>query len=456
MIIGRDPQVAITLPGNDVSRRHAQLRLLGPASVEVVDLESRNGTLINGLQVQRGMLTAGDKLRVGNTVFVLTFRDDLDEQLAQAGRLQAIGEIAGRVVHDLNNVFTALSNNLFFLDALPGTTNLTNVDVRDVFQEMQEAVKRASNLGSQLLGFARSAPGEHSAVLLGQVIDEVVRLVRRTVPRSVRIDARIDDRLAALGERGHLFQVFLNLCVNAGDAMPKGGTLTVRGRERLVDPEEAARLGCASGAYAEVVVQDEGVGMDAETMQRVFEPFFTTRMEGTGLGLATVSEFVRQHGGTVQVESTPGEGTSFSVLLRLAETDRDISTRTTTQKMFRIDHTATLLVVDADHSVRSAVNRALERLSVTVYEAAQVSAALVQVQSHPQIDLVLLDLDLADVAADEAIVRLRAACNARIVVTCSPGDELRAASVGADGVLPKPFDPDAVWPFLTEPPKHRR
>ena len=453
LVIGRDPGASITLNSHDVSRRHATFHLDGNV-VQVEDLGSRNGTLVNGVRVQRQSITVGDKVRVGNAVFVLAYRDTVTDQVEHAGKLRTIGQLASRVTHDLNNVFTALINNLFFLDTLPGNTPLADGEVRECLSEMQQAVKRAADLGGQLMGLASSETSTPGSVEVAALVDEVLRLVRRTVPHGVSVEVEATDGLHVHGDRGQLVQILMNLCINARDAMPQGGTLRLSTRERAIDPERAERLRVRAGDYVQLAISDTGVGMEEETRRRIFEPFFTTkpRGQGTGLGLATVSEFVRQHGGAVELESAVGEGTTFIVLL-----PRDVvgggRPHITTQKVIAPGVDRTILIVDHDKALRSSVRRALDRLGLTVLEADRGSDALSRLDARPDIALVLVDIDLADMSAEEMLGRLRSRPTAPpMVVLCPPADRARAdalVATGAMGVVDKPFDPEAVCAFLS-------
>ncbi len=454
LIIGRDPAAGISLASHDVSRRHVQFRIDGP-SVEVSDLGSRNGTVVNGVRVTSSRLAPGDKVRVGNTVFVLAYRDEVSDQVEHAGKLQTIGQLASRVTHDLNNVFTALMNNLFFMDTLPGETAIADPEVRECLTEMQAAVKRAADLGGQLLGLAHAGTGESGAVDVADMVDEVLRLVRRTVPHAISVEVESEEGLRVSGDRGQLVQIFMNLCINARDAMPNGGTLQIACTNRVLDSVRAEVLRVRPGDFVQITVRDTGTGMDDETRRRIFEPFFTTKPkgEGTGLGLATVSEFVRQHGGALELASTLGEGSTFYVLLPRNPVGAT-TPHITTQKVMPPGDDRVVLLVDHDRALRSSVRRALQRLGMTVLEAARGSDAISRLDARPgEIDLILVDVDLADMSAEEMLARLsdREAAPAMVVLS-PPGEDARGEALiqaGALGVVPKPFEPDAICAFLS-------
>jgi PAS domain S-box-containing protein len=233
-----------------------------------------------------------------------------EEMLRQSQKMEAVGRVAGGVAHDFNNILAAvrLSASLLRMDVPP------DGEAQESLAEIEEAVERASALVRQLMAFSRRQVLQPKPVDLNRVVEGMRRMLHRLVPSGVEVVARVADEPAVvMADAVQLEQVLLNLCVNARDAMPHGGRLAVSvlraGDEGPPGPEERAGWWLA--------VEDTGVGMDAATLQRVFEPFFTTRGSGggTGLGLATVYGIVHQSGGELRVESVPGEGTVFHVFL---------------------------------------------------------------------------------------------------------------------------------------------
>lgn len=398
MILGRDPDAAITLEGSDVSRHHAQILVRPDGAVELVDLGSRNGTLVNGVRVHQHRLEAGDRLRFGATVLVLSRGDEVSVPDA---RPEVVGAVAGRVVHGLNNAFTSLANDLFFLDALPGITNFTDHEVRACLQEMQDVVRRAGDLGGQLLDVGRRGP---VAVPVAHLLDEVGRLVRRARPMNVRVDLPAGEHLAVYGERGPMLDSLFNLCLEVGGALPEGAVITLRAISRGISEASVAAFGVLeAGEHVEVSV----------------------------------------------LSSVPGEEPRL-LLPRVPGDARD-DVRTSTQKIFRAGNITELLVVDGDRNVRASVRRAMQRLGVTVREAGQASAALAQLQHHHDVGVVLIDLELTDLSASELVHRLRAMGRPLMIIVAAGREEsAHAAATGADDFLPKPFDPDALWAFLND------
>jgi CheY-like chemotaxis protein len=397
MLIGRDPEAEITIEGSDVSRHHAKIQLDEDGGIQMLDLGSRNGTLVNGVRVDRQRLGVGDRVRLGSVLFVLSIED----QGAQAPRRpEAAGAVAARVVRDLDNTFTALAHDLFFMDSLPGTTNLTDHGLRTCIQEMQDLVRRASGLSDQLLDIGRTSA---VVVPVAHLLEEAGRVVRRSRTLNVRVDLPAGEPLAVRGQRGAMLEVLADLCLDVGGELAEGAPLTVRATAVTIGETEADAAGVASpGDYVEVAVLSTISG----DPPRIFFPR-------------------AQHGDGMEA------GTS-------------------TQKIFSSGMAEEILVVDGDPLVRAAIRRALKRLGVTVREAAQGSAAMAQVQHHPEVSVVLVDLDVADQTAADLVARLRTVERPLvIVVMAGRQDASRVAATAADDYLPKPFDPDALWAFLT-------
>ncbi|MHC1742747.1 MAG: cache domain-containing protein [Syntrophobacteraceae bacterium] len=237
----------------------------------------------------------------------------LEEQLMQVRRLESIGQLAGGVAHDFNNMLTPI---LGYAELLRGDLPKDHPHVEDL-QQIIRAAERARDLTRQLLAFARKQTLEIRPVDLNAVIRGFESMLRRMIRENVAIEARLSDNVGIVsGDVGQIEQILLNLAVNAQDAMPEGGVLTIETGDVLVDPEHSRRLnGIAPGSYALMTIRDTGTGMDRGTLDRIFDPFFTTKGlgRGTGLGLSTVYGIVKQHQGHIVVQSEPGSGTSFDV-----------------------------------------------------------------------------------------------------------------------------------------------
>lgn len=239
----------------------------------------------------------------------------LEEQLRQAQKMEALGRLAGGVAHDFNNILTTiLGFSELLLASLPPASPMT-----EDLSEIHKAGERAAALTRQLLSFSRRQAIEPTLLDLNALATDLERMLRRLVLGSVEIRLGLEPGLGLVrADRGQLEQVVMNLVVNASDAMPAGGTLTMRsGNVDLEEAWELQHLDLEAGRYVKLSVTDTGTGMPPEILEHVFEPFFTTKGpgKGTGLGLATVYGIVKQAGGLITVESEVGQGTTFTVYL---------------------------------------------------------------------------------------------------------------------------------------------
>jgi two-component system cell cycle sensor histidine kinase/response regulator CckA len=244
----------------------------------------------------------------------VTDRRRVEQQLVRAQRMESMGGLASGIAHDLNNL---LSPMLLAVDLL--AADEPDPARAELLQTIRSSASRGSEMVARILSFARGADGERVPVAVGELIEEVVRLLCDSVSRDVEVVAELDDELPPLlGDPTQLHQVLLNLGVNGRDAMPDGGRLTLRARHvEVAASADAAVAGLAAGPHVLLEVSDTGVGMDAATQARVFEPFFTTKPPGagTGLGLSTTRTIVESHGGTLSVDSAPGRGTTIRIHL---------------------------------------------------------------------------------------------------------------------------------------------
>jgi two-component system, cell cycle sensor histidine kinase and response regulator CckA len=318
----------------------------------------------------------------------------LEEQLQQASKMEAIGRLAGGIAHDFNNLLTAVI----------GYANLVLPDIPkdDVKHErvaqIAHAADRAAALTRQLLAFSRKQVLDVKVININDVIQGMEEMLRRLIGEDVELVTQYRSSLGLVkADPGQIEQILLNLAVNARDAMPRGGKLTIETTNVLMDenfrrthPEAEADL------YVMFAVRDTGVGMDSETMAHMFDPFFTTKEKGlgTGLGLATVYGSVTQHQGHVVVESQPGNGASFKVYLPLVEEDLDATVATQVQDL-KLDGTETILVVEDEGAVRNLVCQALEMLGYSTLPARDPQQAIEISTSHDgPIHLLLSDVVL--------------------------------------------------------------
>jgi len=293
-----------------------------------------------------------------------------EQQLHQAQKMEALGRLAGGIAHDFNNVLTAILGHAELIQH----DRIDLVGARAAAAHVLEAGRRGAGLTGQLLAFSRCQVLKPTALDLDQVVRDIAPMIERLVGEAVILRLRTAGTRPVRADRSQLDQVILNLCVNARDAMPRGGELTIETRDVDLDPIRAAVLGAASGGpYVTLCVTDTGVGMDAETKAHLFEPFFTTKRAGagTGLGLATVDGIVRQSGGAVEVESAPGVGTTFFVHLPC-----DPAVAEATRRLETGGPPLTLLLAEDDPHLRRRAHRALLEAGFTVLEARDADEAL--------------------------------------------------------------------------------
>jgi PAS domain S-box-containing protein len=399
-----------------------------------------------------GRVLAGDDGRPARVIGLsldVTERIALEAQLRQAQKMEAVGQLAGGVAHDFNNLLTVITAaTRFARESLP-PDNPAGEDIAAI----DAAAARAAQLTRQLLAFSRKQLLKPERLDVSRVAREAEQMLRRLIGADVEIVADLAPGLPlVLADPGQLEQVLINLAVNARDAMPDGGRLTLRTAAVTVTPDEAARLGAGrvAGAYVRLSVRDSGIGMESDTLARLFEPFFTTKApgKGTGLGLATVYGIVKQSGGYVWVTSAPGAGTTFEIDLPAAATptaeavDPRADDMASGAAMARVD--ATLLLVEDDVAVRVVTRRILVRHGYTVLEAAHGAAALEVLDRHAgPVDLVLTDVVMPQMSGRAFAQELeRRRPGVRVLFMSGyTDDEILRRGVLAPGVgfLEKPF-----------------
>lgn len=315
----------------------------------------------------------------------------VEEQFAHSQKMEAIGHMAGGVAHDFNNILTAIMGFANFLSAaLPaGDPKCDDVD------QIIKAAERAAALTQQLLAFSRKQVVQLSVLNLDQIVPEVIKMVRRMIAEDIEFKTFLNSAPAnVLANQGQLGQVLINLAVNARDAMPNGGKLTFETAQVELDENYATNHpGVSPGRYVMLAVSDTGQGMSPEVVQRIYEPFFTTKEQGkgTGLGLSTVYGIVRQSGGSIFVYSEPGKGTTFKIYLpRVAEKSDEKPAEKPSLSSCR--GTETILLVEDDEFVRKFVYRVLLQNGYSVLEAATPREAIALCELQKDIHLMITDI----------------------------------------------------------------
>ena len=408
------------------------------------DREGRPRVFLNNVV---GFVEDGHLVRVWGTQRDVTDQRHLEEQFRQSQKMEAVGQLAGGIAHDFNNLLTAILGNtqLLMRELPPGDSKRGDVE------EIRKASERAASLTRQLLAYSRRQMLQPEVLDLNGVVAEMDKMLRRLIGEHIAlVTVPAPDLGRVRADPNQIEQVVVNLAVNARDAMPDGGKLTIEtSNVELDDTFAQAHLGSVPGPYALLTVTDSGTGMDATVRAHLFEPFFTTKEvgKGTGLGLATVYGIVKQSGGYISVYSEVGRGSSFKIYLPriAAPTDQPLGP----QRDGPARGTETVLVVEDEPAVLSLSTRALEAQGYLVLAASDAAAALRVVERHGStIHLLLTDVVMPGMSGRELADRLAAQRNGIRILYMSgyPGDAVvqhGGLAVGS-AFLQKPFSPDAL------------
>lgn len=365
----------------------------------------------------------------------------LEESMLHAQRLEQLGVLAGGIAHDFNNLALIILGH-----AELGLSETTDPSIRAHLEQIRVATLRASELTRQMLTYAGRVSSKLEPVDLGALVREMTELLRASVTKAADVKLRIDATdLTVFGEPGQLRQIVMNLITNASDALPEeGGTIRVQVSQRTIERDDLkdARLDATRGAgtYVALDVSDTGCGMDASTQERIFDPFFSTKFSGRGLGLASVLGIVRAHHGAIWVRSEPSRGSRLTVLLPKPDKVHVPATKSTPAQS-GIARCA--LVVDDQPMIRHLIDEFLRTLGFEVFTAADGRAALDVFRAHSkEIDVIVLDMMMPGMGGAEALSELRALRDDIPVVLLSgfftsdlPSDMGDAPTA----FLPKPF-----------------
>lgn len=319
-----------------------------------------------------------------------------EEALRQSQKMEAVGQLTGGLAHDFNNLLAGISGSLELMQTRMSQGRMGDLD--RYMTVAQGAAKRAASLTHRLLAFSRRQTLDPKPTNVNRLITDMEELIRRTVGPAIHLEVvGLAGLWPALIDPGQLENALLNLCINARDAMPDGGRITIETANKWMDEAGARQHDMPPGQYLSVGVTDTGTGMSPDLIDKVFEPFFTTKPtgEGTGLGLSMVYGFARQSGGQVRIYSEVGEGTTVCMYLprHYGEADEDDVTRRLSE-VERAGQGETVLIVDDEPSVRMLVTEVLEDLGYTAIEAADSVAGLKVLQSDVRIDLLVTDVGL--------------------------------------------------------------
>lgn len=334
----------------------------------------------------------------------ITEKKQLETQFLRAQRMESIGTLASGIAHDLNNVLAPILMSVQLL-----ALKLQDEQTRQWLNILESNAKRGAELVKQVVSFARGVKGDRTLVQVRHLISEIKQIAKETFPKSIEIRTDIaPDLWTVCGDATQLHQVLMNLCVNARDALPDGGILTISAKNVFLN-EESARLNLDAkvGSYIVIAVSDTGIGIPTEILDRIFEPFFTTKElgKGTGLGLSTVIGIVKSHSGFVKVSSKLGQGTDFEIYLPALK--ENVSASVEDPEMPR-GHGEVILVVDDEAAIRQITQSSLESYSYRVLTASDgIEALAMYAQHREEISLVLIDMMMPAMDGPTTIRTLR-------------------------------------------------
>jgi PAS domain S-box-containing protein len=393
-----------------------------------------------------GHVTFGDDGRAVRFIGVtqdITVSKRLEGQMRQAQKLEGIGQLAGGVAHDFNNLITVITGYAqMALDELPADHPL-----RDSIEEIRQAGLRATSLTRQLLTFSRRQASEPRPVVMNDLVRDFERMLNRLVGEDIDLILSLDPEAGVLrADPGQIEQVIMNLVINARDAMPGGGRIFLETATFFADEEYVQlRSGLAVGPYVMLSVSDTGTGMTEEVKAHIFEPFFTTKEagKGTGLGLSTVYGIVTQSGGTISVYSEPGHGSTFKMLFPAVQAEA----RTVAQQLTPTPKRGyeTILLTEDEAGVRKYVKRILERAGYQLLEAANGHEAMDVARQHRgPIHLLITDIVMPEMGGVDLVPQF-SSIRPEVPVLCMSGYSDRLWRCGEmSGYLQKPFTPKAL------------
>ncbi len=375
----------------------------------------------------------------------ITEKKQLEAQFYRIQRLESLGTLASGIAHDLNNI---LSPILAVAQLLP--LKLPNLDEKNqqLLKILEDSSKRCAQLVKRITSIAQSTEGKRVPLHLKPLLKEVEGIISSTFPKSIEICTNLEQNLwTVLGDQTQIHQVLMNLCVNARDAMPQGGTLKISAENFLVDYNYARmNLEAKEGPYVVITVSDTGSGMSADVLERIFEPFFTTKEQGqgTGLGLATVLGIIKNHRGFINVSSTIGEGSEFKVYLPAIAIEDEMAKQETDSSQMPKGNNELILVVDDEAFIREMTKTSLEQHNYRVLTASDaIEAFSIYITHKNEIRLVLLDIQMPSMDGLNAI-RILQQMDSSIKIIAMSGlasnrKLLDVSGIGVQAFLSKPY-----------------
>ncbi|MBW4477737.1 MAG: response regulator [Tolypothrix brevis GSE-NOS-MK-07-07A] len=370
----------------------------------------------------------------------ITQKKQLEAQFLRAQRLESIGTLASGIAHDLNNILAPILMTAQLLE-----TQLDDPRSKRLLPILVTNAKRGANLVKQVLSFTRGVEGDRTILQLKHLILEIRQVIKETFPKSIEVDCETSRNLWTVsGDATQLHQVLMNLCVNARDAMPNGGILTISAQNFIVDEHYAKmHIDAKIGSYIVVVVADTGIGITNEVLDRIFEPFFTTKElgKGTGLGLSTVLGIVKSHGGFINVYSEVGKGSKFEVYLPAQET-----TETREEKELELPHGSgeLVLIIDDEPSIREITKTSLEAYNYKAITACDgIEAIALYAEYRDKISIVLTDMlmpSMDGITTIRTLHKINPKVKIIVISGLATSDKMNAAyELGIKAFLSKPY-----------------
>ncbi len=372
----------------------------------------------------------------------VTDKKKIEAQFMRAQRMESIGTLAGGLAHDLNNILAPI---MMAIDLLKDLS--TDPQAKMMLDTIEVSAKRGSDIVRQVLSFARGLEGERIEMPPKELVKDLESIIQSSFPKDIRLQVSVpNDTWMILGDPTQVHQILLNLCVNARDAMPNGGKLTIGVENCVLDEHYSAmNIHAKPGRYIVISVTDTGMGMPPSLVDKIFEPFFTTKdvNKGTGLGLSTVMAIVKSHDGAINVYSEPGKGTTFKVYLPAAELATDAQTHLTQQNLSPRGSGETVLVVDDETSILIITNQTLQAFGYRVLTATDGAEAVAIYAEHKnEIAVVLTDM-MMPIMDGTAVIRALRKINPNVKM-------ITASGLTANGSVAKVSD-TGVKHFLTKP-----
>ncbi|MBI5664314.1 MAG: PAS domain S-box protein [Nitrospirae bacterium] len=384
----------------------------------------------------------------------ITERRKLEDQLRQSQKMEAVGQLAGGISHDFNNILTAIIGYSTILKMKMGKDDPLKINLDQILA----ASEKGANLTQSLLAFSRQQLSNPEALNLDEIIRNVENLLLRVIGEDIELKIRTGEArdLTVMADHVQMDQVLINLCTNARDAMPDGGVLTIETGTRDMGQEFMTAYGYGTpGTYAVISVSDTGTGMDEKIRGRIFEPFFTTKEvgKGTGLGLAIVYGIIKQHNGYITCDSRPGKGSTFSIYLPISKL---AVTETHPDEMPEFEsQTATILLAEDEVSVRALTKQILENFGYSIIEAADGEEALKKfIENRDRIDMTILDVIMPKMNGKEVydrIMKIRPDIKA-LLTSGYPADFIQKQEIIRQGInfMAKPVSPAGLLKKVKE------